>query len=387
MLVSIATHQDGTRNKGFAHRDQIKYKCIAETGRVGMLVSPEYVYSCIGRWYIKEIIRSIENSPMRKALSPQPSTPLFHSVATSDVDQLTDLMEGWDSDWRQLETGQSINYIDTVAGKTTVLQNVRLSHAIHQQGTPPRGLVTFGIPRLRGPSLWRGRESNYPGIFDFNAAGGYDCISGRGFDGLTLSLPRQKFAALTERFGLDLEYFLDGRVWEVRDEGSSVLDEFHRYLQEIFERATITLDPAGQFAVQKQLDEQLPDRLFFAMASHTQGGGEQPLKARQKGLRQAIEFMEEHCYRSPGIPEVCVSVGLSWRSLDRAFKECFGIGPKRYLLNLRLTRARRALKRAEGRTKVVDVANEWGFWHMGDFAREYRRMFGELPARTLAKQS
>ena len=84
-------------------------------------------------------------------------------------------------------------------------------------------------------------------------------------------------------------------------------------------------------------------------------------------------------------PEVGVAVGMSWRTLDRGFKEHFGIGPKRYLLNLRLTQARRALKSAGEGTKVVDVANEWGFWHMGDFAREYRQLFGELPGQSLAR--
>jgi len=29
------------------------------------------------------------------------------------------------------------------------------------------------------------------------------------------------------------------------------------------------------------------------------------------------------------------------------------------------------------------VANAWGFWHMGQFARDYRRLFGELPSDTL----
>ena len=33
--------------------------------------------------------------------------------------------------------------------------------------------------------------------------------------------------------------------------------------------------------------------------------------------------------------------------------------------------------------KVADVANEWGFWHMGGFAADYRKLFGELPSTTL----
>lgn len=34
----------------------------------------------------------------------------------------------------------------------------------------------------------------------------------------------------------------------------------------------------------------------------------------------------------------------------------------------------------------ADVANNWGFWHMGRFAADYRKFFGELPSETLQKQ-
>jgi AraC family transcriptional regulator, ethanolamine operon transcriptional activator len=33
---------------------------------------------------------------------------------------------------------------------------------------------------------------------------------------------------------------------------------------------------------------------------------------------------------------------------------------------------------------IGDIANTWGFWHMGQFAADYRRQFGELPSETLA---
>lgn len=306
-------------------------------------------------------------------------------MTIGDIDEFTELLENWDSDWRQLETGQPTNYIELVTAQSTVIQSVRLSHAVHQRGAPPRELVTFGIPRSMGPSFWRGRHRALAGIFDFNGASGYDCVSETDFNGLTLSFPREKFLGIAERLELDAESFLDRDVWQLSGEDSCVLGEFRSYLFEVYQRASRTLDAAGQSAVLKQMDEQLPERLFCALASHTEEVCNQPLKARQKGLRQSIEYMEEHCHRSPGIPEVCVSVGLSWRSLDRAFKECFGIGPKRYLLNLRLIKARRALKCAAEGAKVVDIANDWGFWHMGDFAREYRLMFGELPTKTLAK--
>ena len=34
-------------------------------------------------------------------------------------------------------------------------------------------------------------------------------------------------------------------------------------------------------------------------------------------------------------------------------------------------------------TKISDIANLWGFWHLGRFASYYQRQFSELPSETL----
>jgi len=51
---------------------------------------------------------------------------------------------------------------------------------------------------------------------------------------------------------------------------------------------------------------------------------------------------------------------------------------------VRLSGVRRDLRRAEAGVKIADVANRWGFWHLGQFAADYRRQFCELPSETLA---
>ena len=40
----------------------------------------------------------------------------------------------------------------------------------------------------------------------------------------------------------------------------------------------------------------------------------------------------------------------------------------------------------QGPTAVIsDIANHWGFWHMGGFASDYKKQFGELPSQTLLR--
>ena len=66
------------------------------------------------------------------------------------------------------------------------------------------------------------------------------------------------------------------------------------------------------------------------------------------------------------------------------FRERFGISPKAYLRERRLNGLREELRACDPNvTTVVAVAHRWGFWHLGQLARDYRRLFGELPSDAL----
>ncbi len=79
-------------------------------------------------------------------------------------------------------------------------------------------------------------------------------------------------------------------------------------------------------------------------------------------------------------------VSSSRSTLERAFAEHFGIKPKAYLMARRLNGVRKMLKTTDPEVgKILDVASRWGFWHMSQFAADYRRQFGELPSETLSR--
>jgi AraC-like DNA-binding protein len=111
------------------------------------------------------------------------------------------------------------------------------------------------------------------------------------------------------------------------------------------------------------------------------------LSVRTRAVRLALDCMKNNLGDNVPISDICASTGVSWRTLDRGFREQFGIGPKAYLNRFRLGRVRAALLRKRSDTGVADAANEWGFWHMGQFAGDYQRMFGELPSATAKANS
>src|SRR5262245_20351431 len=80
--------------------------------------------------------------------------------------------------------------------------------------------------------------------------------------------------------------------------------------------------------------------------------------------------------------------GVSERTLNDAFHEQLNLSPARFMKQYRLQGAHQELLRSAGtKVQVREVANKWGFWHMGQFAKDYRATFGELPSETLRRKA
>jgi AraC family ethanolamine operon transcriptional activator len=110
-----------------------------------------------------------------------------------------------------------------------------------------------------------------------------------------------------------------------------------------------------------------------------------PPSNRARVVRRAEEFMRTHLCDPLSVLDLCRELGVGERALHYAFQEVRGLSPMAYFKATRLNEVRRELKAASpGTTTVREVAQRWGFWHTGEFAADYRRLFGELPSQTFS---
>lgn len=112
-----------------------------------------------------------------------------------------------------------------------------------------------------------------------------------------------------------------------------------------------------------------------------------PLKRERKdfGLVRRVErFMWENAEEPLTLESICANTACRTRTLNYSFKKCFGVGPISYLKMLRLNAVRRRLKERRGDVRIFDVAADFGFWHMGHFSTDYKRMFGMTASETVA---
>jgi AraC-like DNA-binding protein len=109
-------------------------------------------------------------------------------------------------------------------------------------------------------------------------------------------------------------------------------------------------------------------------------------QTRRRIVMRVDEYIRAHMDRPIYTEELCDALAMSTSSLADAFRSVFDITPHRFLKLRRMSMVRAALQSREGPMPLIkSVALAHGFWHLGQFAHDYRATFGETPSDTLAR--
>lgn len=101
-------------------------------------------------------------------------------------------------------------------------------------------------------------------------------------------------------------------------------------------------------------------------------------------VRRAEEYVDAHADEPLTVGDLAAHAGVSASTLFAGFREFRSNSPMAYLRQVRLQRVRVELEAAaSSSTTITEVALRWGFTHLGRFASDYKRWFGESPSATL----
>ena len=302
-----------------------------------------------------------------------------------DFSEFDKAISNWDLNFRQLDRGASPVEAMQVITRRAHLMHFRFERRYHQQGSPPGGTLNFGIPMVAGePLSWRGSEVEKSSLICIAPGSDFTSISRAGFAGTTLSFDPDHLTRVADSLGLpnalegtDKPQLLTGR-------NPRMVDRLRQAIADLFMLANDHRKGMSASGLATLLEDEISTRLVEALASaHNASHTARPSpRARTKARQRAVAFIDAHAKEAPSIRQICVDAGVSWRTLNYAFKEYFGVTPKEYLQTVRLHGVRRELQAGDGEVVIADIANNWGFWHMGQFAADYRLKFGELPSVT-----
>jgi AraC family transcriptional regulator, ethanolamine operon transcriptional activator len=118
------------------------------------------------------------------------------------------------------------------------------------------------------------------------------------------------------------------------------------------------------------------------------GGSSLSISRRYGALRKIRDHIAAHRATPIRLDDLCLASGMSRRGLEYLFNDFFGIGVHAFVRCQRLHGVRRAIFASHpAACRVKRIALDWGFWHLGRFAHDYRVFFGESPSETVLRLS
>jgi AraC-like DNA-binding protein len=290
---------------------------------------------------------------------------------------------GWSMDFRQLDSGKLDAGITVISGRRVQLIRFNLSRRFHQVGSSPDGVMTFGVLDTDAPDInWCSRGLSGGSMANFNRGGGFDCVSQPGFIAYAVAIEPDLLYRMAAQMGMSEN--LRALVGERPCWSSSTTRALANQLGAIYKDMSKSGHLHNEHA--QFLEEEVPTAIFEELSSQYASSLAPSPNARERILRKALDIVNDPDEIPLAVSDLCDRIGTSSSTLNRVFVSEYGVSPKSYIRFRCLSAVRDALACSPPETMVADVANRWGFWHMGQFAADYRAMFGELPSNTLNRR-
>src|SRR5262249_48938639 len=315
---------------------------------------------------------------------PQETRMLLQMLRTRDPDELAAGFRRWDLRFRQLGGGSFRGELQFLQLGATQILRASGNRRLQAQGYLPPG--SFGLapvlPRNAG-ALWRGRRCQTGQVITLDPGQEGDHLSAADYWMVGLTVDGDFFRECAAVLGgFDAEERLVGRL--AVTSSPACCRALTNHLGELLEMVEARPELLAQPRTRRTAEQECVRRVVAVIAQSTGGDRTERWSSnRERLVRRADDYMRA-CLGEPlSMFDLCREFGVSERTLHYAFQEVRGMSPMAYFRAFRLNAVRQELKTAPDTATVHEIAQRWGFWHTGEFAAAYRRLFGELPSQTL----
>jgi AraC family transcriptional regulator, ethanolamine operon transcriptional activator len=324
---------------------------------------------------------------------PMPATVIERLTSTlapfakriTDFEDALRFLSHWQGRIEQLSCGRFEGTIHAASGRHIQAQLASGNQALSIRGRDGPGLCAFSLVLPESSRcIWQNHRLD-PGCL-FVRGGGVevDHRTSRSVVNLTFMVAEETLRSTVRTLNRKDPGPIDLNVTKPPPELYSRLEE---RLVQFMVAASVSAPRNGQDA--HQLEQAcIAAAVAAAFPEADSHAYDLPFSARADLVRRAVELMRARIRIQTGEIDLCTALEVPGRTLRLAFREQFGLGPIAYFQTLRLNAVRDALKVADPlQVSVADIAEQFGFGHLGKFAGYYRRLFGELPSQTLARNS
>ena len=293
-----------------------------------------------------------------------------------DFDTFDEAIKDWELDFKLLSKNDFSAYLNMFSSETFALGRTRLHGKIEQRGLTPPGFRSIVIPvDYNNEYIWLNKKVSGKEFLIFPKNGILDGISFNNFDVYVVSIEETMLFQILENLG----YKNSKKLFSG--------DERTLYLSQTFSRNFHRL--ADEF-LHTQINNQKRHAVFINNIIHfilkyiedsNQSIILLPQKKKDVTLSKAIEIINNRKGDLLSIQQLCALTSVSERTLQYAFRDKYKVSPGEYIKAVRLNKVRKELFLSKGqKIKISTLAGKYNFWHMGQFAKDFKAQFGMLPS-------
>jgi len=303
----------------------------------------------------------------------------------SGFDEIESVVKAWNVKICKLNKTDYKGSLLQIFNDNVIISNVNFGNTLKIEGTPPKKYRSFGIPKINCPPFyWRNKNLTDKTIQIYQPGSELFMINKFQMGAIDVAVSEEYLYKLCKELKCDSVLDIINKNETIECALSSL-----RKLQ--YKLAAITetikkLETSKYISLLNEINFKIPILLIttLATANPVQKIDEPFIKTR--GFRKALDVIMQSPTDYHNLSDLCKTAGVSARTLQYVFKERLGVTPFSFIKFYKLNHIYEILKKKAGTALFVsDVANEYGFWHMGQFAKDYKKIFGELPSDTVRK--
>ncbi len=303
----------------------------------------------------------------------------FTSAQFCEFETFKEAAAFWDLDFNLLSKNDFNANLSILSSENVQIGRLKLNGKIDQHGLCPVGFQSFVIPiDFGGNYIWRHRKIEGNPLIIFPKDGILDSVSCDGFDVYVVSIEEQYLYSLMEDRGYKglLHMLSSGNELKVQLQ-SDFQEDFHKKASSLFSQQHFA--PPSRQPREEEIIYDIVDSLLFYLERSNAVINAPIDRKRDLALRKATEFVFDHLQDHISLSELCKEGAVSERTLEYAFKETYQVSPIEYIKSIKLNKVRSELHNSEGQM-IFTIAAKYGFWHMGQFAADFKKQFGVLPS-------
>jgi AraC family transcriptional regulator, ethanolamine operon transcriptional activator len=307
-------------------------------------------------------------------------------LAINDAGELASRIPDWDVELTQLQPGPFNGQLTFIALGPALICRGKFNQPLLQHVAGPRGCLILNRPgRGSAPLRHLGHEVEDDECF----------VGGPGSEGEAVGTGIQFPTALSVRIDawqaagewLRESELLTARGTTLRRTGLPWASAFLDGMTWIIEAVERYPDRIARSDVRASMADQLLARVNELGAANLPVRQDRPARLhRRVAVARARDYIRRNLAEPIRLSALCRYARTEARALEYGFLDVVGLSPMQYVRTTRLHRARRLLRSiVVSHRSISEIALDSGFWHLSQFAVDYKALFGESPSMTFRR--